>query len=72
MDFSTGSVNFCVYPYTPFSGAMTISEVASSKRFDNIAGVIRTQILQRGNWTYSRYSDPGFSRDGSLYVYVET
>jgi hypothetical protein len=72
LDFSTGSVNFCVYPYTPFSGALTVKEAFQGKRYDSDDGIIRTQLLSPGNWTYSRYSNPGFLRDGSLYVYIET
>jgi hypothetical protein len=28
--------------------------------------------LANGNWTYSRYTNPDFSRDGTLYIYIES
>jgi hypothetical protein len=51
---------------------MTVKESFNGKKFDSAEGIIRTQILANSNWTYSRYSNPAFLRDGSLYVYVET
>ena len=65
-------MNFCVYPYTPFSGSLSVKESFQGKRYDSKEGVIRTQLLAKGNWTYSRYSNPAFLRNGDLYIYVET
>ena len=43
-----------------------------ASRFDNIEGQVRTQLLPAGQWIYSRYQNPGMSKNGAIYAYLET